>query len=575
MRALLYLLPALCLGCDVELGPVVASATPTSATARRAADGPSPGYLLISPLRDQSAYLLDGAGEVVHRWKTEYDPGNSAYLLPDGDLLRCAREGGNAVFHGGGEGGRVQRYSWDGELEWDFVWSSDAHLHHHDVAPLPNGNVLLLSWELKTREQCLAAGMDPALLQGDVLWPDAVFEVKPVGADGGEVVWAWHLWDHLVQEFDEGKANYGVVAEHPELVDLNVHRHSEQKSEAEQRAELERLRALGYAGDAPDEEGDDAPAAPETPQGGERAPRGGGGPGGAGEDFCHTNGIDYDAELDQILLSVRHLSEVWVIDHSTTTAEAASHRGGRSGKGGDLLWRWGNPQNYGRGLAEHRQLFEQHDARWIPAGYPGAGHITIFNNGANRPEGSWSSVLEVAPPVDAQGRYAMDAGEPFGPRRPTWEYAAPERESFFSGFISGAERQPNGNTLICSGSDGRVFEVTPQGALVWEWKNVFGEAGGPGGPRGGRRGPPGGPAGGPPPRRAALAVRTATTRGRRAVPRTVRRPASVRPPAGVRRATAAVPAVAGLAARADPAAWTASRCSARRATRPTTRAWRT
>lgn len=500
----------LALGCGVD------SSGPTAVPRAHVAEEVSPGYLLISPLRDTNAYLIGGEGEVVKRWECENSPGNSVYLLDDGDLLRCVREGDNSVFHGGGEGGRLQRTSWDGEIEWDFLWSDETHLAHHDVAPMPNGNVLLISWSLKSREEALEAGMNPDLLQGEALWPDSIVEIEPIEPDGGEVVWEWHLWDHLVQDFDPAKANYGVVEEHPELVDLNAHRHREQKSEEEQRADLAHMAALGYAGDAaptPNEAADEGEDASSTAQGG------GKGPGGSGEDFCHTNGIDYNAELDQIVLSVRTFSELWVIDHSTTTAEAASHEGGRSGKGGDLLYRWGNPINYGRGVVDHRQLFAQHDVRWIPEGYPGAGNFLIFNNG-DRDLRAYSTVVEVAPPIDGAGNYTLEDGDAFGPIEPVWQYVAEEPTEFFSSFISGAERQPNGNTLICSGEGGRVFEVNQAGELLWEFQNPFGSAesgggppgrsGGPGGRRGprpdGRREPgpegrPGeGPMGGPPTR---------------------------------------------------------------------------
>ena len=79
----------------------------------------------------------------------------------------------------------------------------------------------------------------------------------------------------------------------------------------------------------------------------------------------HTNSIDYNEEFDQILISVRYFNEIWVIDHSTTTEEAAGHTGGNSGKGGDLLYRWGNPKNIGREPRVINSSLGQHDASWI------------------------------------------------------------------------------------------------------------------------------------------------------------------------------------------------------------------
>ena len=57
----------------------------------------------------------------------------------------------------------------------------------------------------------------------------------------------------------------------------------------------------------------------------------------------HCNGLDYNSALDQIALSCRGMNEVYIIDHSTTTEEAVGHTGGNAGKGGDILYRWGNP----------------------------------------------------------------------------------------------------------------------------------------------------------------------------------------------------------------------------------------
>ncbi len=85
-------------------------------------------------------------------------------------------------------------------------------------------------------------------------------------------------------------------------------------------------------------------------------------------DWTHVNAVAYDADLDQILLTVRAFSEFWIIDHSTTSAEVRGHAGGRSGMGGDLLYRWGNPQAYRAGTKLDQRLFSPHDCALDPAG---------------------------------------------------------------------------------------------------------------------------------------------------------------------------------------------------------------
>ena len=136
-----------------------------------------------------------------------------------------------------------------------------------------------------------------------------------------------------------------------------------------------------------------------------------------------------------------------------------------------------------------QRLFNQHNAHWIPHGLPGEGHMLVFNNGSGRPGGDSSSVNELVLPVDSQGQYARNKRAPYGPAQAVWSYSAPKKSDFYSFFISGAQRLPNGNTLICSGANGTVFEVTPNKEVVWKYTNpVMGNPGGPGGPGG----PPGG-----------------------------------------------------------------------------------
>ena len=128
-------------------------------------------------------------------------------MLENGHLLRTASvEPENLTFHGGGAGGRVQEFTWDDELVWDFEYSSDTYLSHHDIERLPNGNVLMIAWELKNPEEAVAAGRDPELVAEDGLWADHIIEVKPTGKTTGKIVWEWHVWDHLVQ----GKGRTGI-----------------------------------------------------------------------------------------------------------------------------------------------------------------------------------------------------------------------------------------------------------------------------------------------------------------------------------------------------------------------------
>src|SRR5262249_5587111 len=143
--------------------------------------------------------------------------------------------------------------------------------------------------------------------------------------------------------------------------------------------------------------------------------------------------------------------------------EAAGHSGGRSGMGGDILYRWGNPLAYRAGTKADQRLFAQHDAHWIADELPGAGHALIFNNGGGRPEGNYSSADEVELPApDTQGRYPRSPGAPFGPDKPLWSYTADNPPDFFAPLMASAQRLPNGNTLICTGFSGQMFEVTPR-----------------------------------------------------------------------------------------------------------------
>ena len=173
-------------------------------------------------------------------------------------------------------------------------------------------------------------------------------------------------------------------------------------------------------------------------------------------DIYHCNGIAYDEARDLIFLSCNNYSEVWVIDHSTTKAEAASHAGGNYGKGGDLVYRFGNPLAWGNSVAP-RRFWTQHDPNFIAAGLPGEGNMMIFMNGLQDEQ---SVVFELALPATFEMQSNSDT-------EPTvvWSWTD---DAFYGDHLGGARRLPNGNTLIAEGDYG-YWEVTSEGQVVWKY----------------------------------------------------------------------------------------------------------
>ena len=117
-----------------------------------------PGYVIYAPLLSDTTYLIDAKGLVVHTWKSEFSPSGTIYLLDNGNLLRGAREPKLEVFKGGGQGGRIQEFSWDGKLLWDWKYATTNYLLHHDIEPLPNGNILAIAWEAKSFKESNRVG---------------------------------------------------------------------------------------------------------------------------------------------------------------------------------------------------------------------------------------------------------------------------------------------------------------------------------------------------------------------------------------------------------------------------------
>lgn len=376
------------------------------------------GYILFSPMNCDTTYLINKCGQKVHQWKTLTPPSLSSYLTEEGHLIKTGVHSDTSFFTAGGKGGYIEEYDWFGKLLWSYEIFNDSLTQHHDIEIMPNGNILVLAWHHISKTEAIALGRKAENFQtgagGDELWGERIIELRPIGLDSAEIVWQWDLFDHIIQDVDTTKPNYGIISNHPELMNINY---------------ATNLKTY---------------------------------------DWIHANSVAYNLKTDQIIISTHNISEVWVIDHSTSKSEAGSHQGGNSGMGGDIIYRWGNPEAYGWGNKRDRKMYKQHDAHWIPGGYLDSGKIMIFNNGQER-DTLFSTVDVFEIPNLSNNAYKMNL--PYGPNNFSWTYKDSIPTAFFSVVISGANRLPNGNTLICSGVQGRFFEVTPQKKIVWEYKN--------------------------------------------------------------------------------------------------------
>ena len=362
------------------------------------------GLTLFNPLGSPTTYLIDNCGNKVYEWNSEYSPAASVYLMENGNLLRTNRLDSTSIAFGG-SAGRIEILDPESNVLWHYEMNSDSLVSHHDVELLPNGNILAIVAEHKSIQETISNVSNI----NDSRYSEKIIEINP---STNEIVWEWDSWDHLVQDFDSTLSNYGDIQSFPNRININ------------------------YAYDGTD------------------------------RDWLHVNSIDYNEDLNQIIINTPTFGEFWIIDHSTTTEEASGSIGGTSGKGGDILYRWGNPEAYNRGDSTN-QIFEyQHDAHWIPPGLKDSGKIMVFNNGDQR---LYSSVDILVPPLDTNnGNYFITNNSPYGPLNLFYSYS--DSSNFYSRRVSGAQQQPNGNILICSGFQGRVFEVENEtDSIVWDY----------------------------------------------------------------------------------------------------------
>jgi len=375
-----------------------------------------------------NTYIINNSYNYVNVWDHSIGAIGIPHLNQDRSIILQFRSDDHYFGNTHGPvGGILKKLDWNGDVLWSYTFFSEQFHPHHDIEVLPNGNILIIAWEKRSYQDAISAGRVDITNE---MWPLVIYEIEPSGIADANVVWEWHLWDHLIQDIDSSLINFGQVSGHPELIDINIGQFT-------------------------------------NPSEG---------------DWLHTNAIAYNNDLDQVVFSSKHFNEIFIIDHSTTSEEASGHEGGNSGKGGDILYRWGNPINYGRGTHEDQKLMAQHGVHWIPINMPGSGNLLIFNNNPTDTTGLGnnfgnSSIVEIIPPLNGNGLYDIAENNAFGPNSYHWVYGGDN--TFYSHFQSGAYRLQNGNTFITVSQERTLFEVDSGGEIVWEYnfENIPGHLG--------------------------------------------------------------------------------------------------
>lgn len=317
-------------------------------------------------------------------------------------------ENGNLLYS---KNNTITELDWDGNIIKNLLVSQNGVRLDYEVIPMANGNYICAGRKPTDMSVFKSYGyQDPT---SNFVQQDVVVEID---GNSGNIVWQWEILDHAIQDKDPNKLAYGVIKDHPRKLNINA------------------IATFDWN---------------EI------------------ESFM-INGIDYNPELDEIALSVRKLSEVVIIDHSTTTEEAKGSTGGKHGHGGDAIYRYGNPNNYGRGKITDRKLYFQHNPNWIKYG-PNKGKIMVYNNMLSSGK-TYSSVDIFDPVKNSDGSYKLEGDASFEPKFPLVEYnQMTTNTTFYSGYTSGGKVLPNGNVLITVGRSAQLIEIDPEGKTVWEY----------------------------------------------------------------------------------------------------------
>ena len=372
------------------------------------------GYNLIYPHNQSTAFLMDMCGNVVHTWEhgDSLRPANVLYILENTDVITTYRPADNsedAIWAGGG-GASIERRTWDNVPIWSFTRNDSAYRLHHDIQPLANGNVLVTAWEQRDSLECIEAGRNPANLTGDGMWSEVIWEIGPDAYNEGQVVWEWAVWDHLIQDFDSTKSNYGVVADNIHKININFGQ------------------TLGAAAD-----------------------------------WLHINAIDYDPFSQHIMLSVPTFNEIWIVDRGNTTSGELKWRWGNP-----MAYDRGDSSNTKLGFQHHTHWLDLA----LDNDNADYGKVGVFNNRVQGDTSEYSTVHTLIPFYDEyENEYAVDAASgTFLPADFDWSFSSPDPNTIYSNIVSSFQRLDNGNSLICSGKSGDTREYTQEGELVWYYK---------------------------------------------------------------------------------------------------------
>ena len=379
------------------------------------------GYSLIYPHNQPNVYLLDMCGDVVHTW-TNADslrPGNVAYLQDNGDLVLTYRPqafSSDPIWAGGG-GATVERRTWENEVIWSYSLNDSTGRFHHDIEVKPNGNVFAIAWEHFSADEALLAGRDSSLIPEIGLWSEMILELQPDGNGGADVVWEWHAWDHLVQDVDPTKNNFGVVSENAHKINVNY-------------------------------------GAPSTPP----------------SDWLHINAIDYNPYFEHLMVSVPTFDEIWIIDYNNFTPGEMLWRWGNP-----AAYDMGTEED--RQLFYQHDCHWVYDH--VTLNNPDFGKIAVFNNRVPSDGGGFHSAVHLLNPAyaDYDNTFGTDpTNGSYLPATFDWTYVAPD--SIYTSGLSSFQRLENGNSLICYGRFGDIREITPEGELAWRYRTPLVNSGG-------------------------------------------------------------------------------------------------